>query len=465
MFIWFFVILVCINVQALERCQHTVITQDRLIQHQESLRRPSIPQSNKPITINVVVHQLLNDKGTEGRVPLDSINQTIHLTNQVYQPWEIQFVLVGTTYTYNSTWFYHCDDYLYSSEYKYYTSLSPATLMNVWTCYSSYMLGWVTYLPYELPETSIYAGIHLNYQAFPISQTDPTYPHYGALDYNEGRTFAHESGHYLGLLHTFGNGIDGCIYGDDVADTVPEKTAAFGKTCFDQPPRKTCPGTPGVDPTTNIMDYGDDTCSSNFTAGQARVMHYSIDHYRPSLKLNGPYPCTAVATREICQSQCSLMSNGHQQCLVGTKIMDCECRSPIKTLSCANKRPDEFTLAHGNNCLTAVVDQVMVEPCRVTEFQRWTYRPYDQTIISVGTGWALTNHVNTTLVLKPSTFGNTHQQWPRPNKKGQWSLNGTQWQRGPSVVKCSSFKTKKACLTNFGHRGCVCRWFTNKCVA
>jgi hypothetical protein len=451
-------VLLLVNVLALERCQHTVLTQDRLIQHQESFRVTNKkPTPIRPVTIKVVVHQLLNDKGTEGRIPLDSILQTINLTNQVYQPWRIQFALVGLTYTYNSSWFYHCDDPLYSSQYKYYTSLSSATMMNVWTCYSNYMLGWVTYLPYELPETSVFAGIHLNYQAFPISSSTPSYPHYGGQDYNEGRTFAHEVGHYLGLLHTFGNGIDGCVYGDGVADTPPEKTAAFGKACYDQPPRKTCPGTPGVDPTTNIMDYGDDTCSSNFTAGQAKLMHFSIDHYRPSLKLNGPSMCATVDTMEVCQSQCQ-----SGRCMVGTKVMDCQCTSTIKTLSCANKRPDEFTLATKTGCLTAVVDQVMIEPCQVTEYQRWTYRPYDRTISSVGTGWCLTNHT-TTLTLKPCNYLNPHQLWPPSTKQGKWSLNGTQWQRGPSIVKCPSFKTKKACLSNFGNRGCSCRWF-GKCV-
>src|SRR5262249_802079 len=66
--------------------------------------------------------------------------------------------------------------------------------------------------------------------------------------------------------------------GDLVDDTPFEASPAFGCPID----RNTCPQ-PGLDPIHNYMDYTDDPCMSEQTAGQIDLMHAMVTSYRPSL--------------------------------------------------------------------------------------------------------------------------------------------------------------------------------------
>lgn len=100
--------------------------------------------------------------------------------------------------------------------------------------------------------------------------------------YNEGKTLAHEVGHYLDLRHTWGGSTadaGGCGSDDGIWDT-PLCSAAF----FAQPPNCAKPIQCGyVRQTENYMDYSTDECMFLFTEGQKQAMVNALERYRPSL--------------------------------------------------------------------------------------------------------------------------------------------------------------------------------------
>ncbi|HRG09459.1 MAG TPA: M43 family zinc metalloprotease [Cyclobacteriaceae bacterium] len=81
--------------------------------------------------------------------------------------------------------------------------------------------------------------------------------------YNRGRTLTHETGHWLGLRHIWGDG--GCSADDFVADTPNADGPSSG-----------CPigriSCSGVNMVENYMDYTNDACMNIFTQGQKTRM-------------------------------------------------------------------------------------------------------------------------------------------------------------------------------------------------
>jgi hypothetical protein len=95
-----------------------------------------------------------------------------------------------------------------------------------------------------------------------------------ARGYNLGDTVIHETGHWLGLYHTFQGGCGGG--GDLVADTQAEAEPSFGCDVS----RDTCPADPGHDPVHNFMDYSLDACMMLFTPGQVQRIDAAFAKWR-----------------------------------------------------------------------------------------------------------------------------------------------------------------------------------------
>jgi len=83
--------------------------------------------------------------------------------------------------------------------------------------------------------------------------------------YNRGRTLAHETGHWLGLRHIWGDG--GCAADDFVADTPLQGSESRG--CSTN--KLSCDGV-SLAMVQNYMDYSDDACMNIFTEGQKTRM-------------------------------------------------------------------------------------------------------------------------------------------------------------------------------------------------
>ncbi|SFC67767.1 zinc-dependent metalloproteinase lipoprotein, BF0631 family [Flexibacter flexilis DSM 6793] len=85
--------------------------------------------------------------------------------------------------------------------------------------------------------------------------------------YNLGRTLTHEIGHFLGLIHIWGDGFD-CTSTDYCNDTPAASQANYNcNTTYDS-----CPDAQGSDMTANYLDYTYDACMNIFTQDQVARM-------------------------------------------------------------------------------------------------------------------------------------------------------------------------------------------------
>jgi hypothetical protein len=108
-------------------------------------------------------------------------------------------------------------------------------------------------------------GVVIDYTAFGVI-TDPA----NRSVYKQGRTTTHEVGHWLGLLHTWGDIIcdgAGCFCGEDfINDTPPAGEPNQTVECREL--FSSCTGVRTRNMTENFMDYSPDKCMNVFTQGQ-----------------------------------------------------------------------------------------------------------------------------------------------------------------------------------------------------
>jgi len=98
--------------------------------------------------------------------------------------------------------------------------------------------------------------------------------------FNKGRTATHEIGHWLNLLHIWGDDNGGCQGSDNVADTPNQAGPNSGCPSF---PHRTCQNGPHGDMFMNYMDYTDDACMFMFTKGQVARMRTTLQGPRATI--------------------------------------------------------------------------------------------------------------------------------------------------------------------------------------
>lgn len=216
------------------------------------------------VTIPVVFHVVNKGAGiANGDVPISMLQAQVKVLNQSYSGatgganTPFRFVLAGVDRTTNVAWFNAGPDTAAEREMKTALHTGDAKVLNFYTNNAGgVLLGWATF-PFWYAGDPSMDGVVCLYSSLPGGSCCDGVP------YNEGDTGTHEVGHWLGLFHTFQGGC-AANYNDFVADTPAERSPAFGCPAG----RDTCPK-PGLDPIENFMDYTNDPCMYQFTAGQS----------------------------------------------------------------------------------------------------------------------------------------------------------------------------------------------------
>lgn len=104
-----------------------------------------------------------------------------------------------------------------------------------------------------------------------------------AAPYNLGRTAVHEVGHWLNLLHIWGDDGGGCNRSDEVNDTPNQADSNGSEVRKSSFPHITCNNGPNGDMFMNYMDYVDDDTMVMFTKGQLERMNATLLGARLSL--------------------------------------------------------------------------------------------------------------------------------------------------------------------------------------
>ena len=220
-------------------------------------------QTQTPISINTYFH-VLSTTANAGLITQEMANKQLTALNTAYNPYGISFVLKDTTFTTNDAWAVGSGGDMDAAK----AALRAGTYkdLNIYflTDYYGGNLGTCT-LPSQVPPgapPSMYVSDGCNVNA-------NTMPGGSMLGYDMGKTAVHETGHWLGLLHTF-EGYSCTGEGDLIDDTPMESVSTDG--CPQKPAKVSCPETTGVDPIHNYMDYSTDACYESFTPLQiARI--------------------------------------------------------------------------------------------------------------------------------------------------------------------------------------------------
>ncbi|HOY49436.1 MAG TPA: M43 family zinc metalloprotease [Chryseolinea sp.] len=156
------------------------------------------------------------------------------------------------------------------------TIWNPNLFYNIWTVRfggtSSNLLGYA-----QFPDQSGLSGLNESGGSASTDGVVVQYSSFGSADkgsfpvmqapYNKGRTLSHETGHWLGLRHIWG---DGNCADDFVSDTPPAASASSGCPVG----RVSCGATNMVE---NYMDYTNDACMNIFTIGQKTRIRAVMD--------------------------------------------------------------------------------------------------------------------------------------------------------------------------------------------
>jgi hypothetical protein len=245
---------------------------------ERAMPRPPAKAKAKAITIDVYVHVLRSASG--GGVQHRRIERQIAVLNSGFSGGQSPFAaaspftfrLADVDVTVNARWSRMDEGTLAEQHAKRSLHRGEATDLNLYIGRNrSGSLGWGTQ-PTRLDSEPKLDGVVIARRTLPGGSGGR---------YSAGDAAVHETGHWLGLFHTFAGKCHG--RGDFVADTPREAKPSYRCPMH----RDTC-SAPGDDPVHNFMDYSPDSCMNQFTAGQATRMKRSWTALRVATTSSAP---------------------------------------------------------------------------------------------------------------------------------------------------------------------------------
>ncbi|MGI5164679.1 zinc metalloprotease [Spirillospora sp. CA-253888] len=225
--------------------------------------------------------------GSQGALPRAAVERQVATLDDAYSgrvggaDAGVTFRLASYEVTNNARWFR--DPERYEHQMKKALRRGGTGTLNLYSAaVGADVLGFSTF-PQWYRKQPVLDGVVIDYRSVPGGSY---------RNFDRGYTAVHETGHWLGLFHTFENGCD--APGDGIDDTPYEAEPAEG--C---PADKDTCSQPGPDPVHNFMNYGWDDCMQEFTAGQARRVRAVWAAYRAAKPSVRKAPLAAGGARTV----------------------------------------------------------------------------------------------------------------------------------------------------------------------
>src|SRR5687767_10114421 len=157
----------------------------------------------------------------------------------------------GITRTFTSVTSFSTNTPIYFTSMGGHDAWPASQYLNIWVCNKSGGAGYSSY-PWSGSPTTDGVIIKYNY----VGRVAPFINNW---NYQKGRTVTHEVGHWLGLIHTWGD----ASCGSDLVGDTPQQTSA-NSSCPTFPHVSSCSPNSNGDMYMNYMDYTNDNCRNMF---------------------------------------------------------------------------------------------------------------------------------------------------------------------------------------------------------